>query len=135
VYFILKKPNNTFNILYCIKYVSLNIDLDLDTHKIGHKRCNMLSILNQLTLQKDYILYVHSTVCMIYIHIHSTWPMFFNKKNEFRKSAFSMLCVNSFFFLNVCCVLLCCYVCFMYRPFCHCALKRDMSTLFTTFFL
>jgi len=38
------------------------------------------------------------------------------------------------FFLNVCCVLvfyvfLCCSVCwFLYRPFCHCALKLDIST-------
>ena len=45
-----------------------------------------------------------------------------------------------FFFLNGCCVLvfnvsLCCSVCwFLCRPFCHGALKPDISTLFTTFF-
>ena len=44
-------------------------------------------------------------------------------------------------FLNVCCemvlyVFLCCSVCwFLYGPFCHGALKLDISTLFTTFFL
>jgi len=44
------------------------------------------------------------------------------------------------FFLNVCCVFmfyvfLCCSVCwFLYGPFCHGALKLDISTLFTTFF-
>ena len=30
---------------------------------------------------------------------------------------------------------LCCSVCFLYRPFCHRALKLDMSTLLTIFFL
>ena len=45
------------------------------------------------------------------------------------------------FLLNVFCVLvlymfLCCSVClFLYRPFCHGALKLNMSILFTTFFL
>ena len=44
------------------------------------------------------------------------------------------------FFLNVCCVfvfyvVLCCSVClFLYLPFCHGALKLDLSTLFTTLF-
>jgi len=43
--------------------------------------------------------------------------------------------------LNVCCVMvfyvfLCRSVCwFLYGPFCHGALKLDISTLFTTFFL
>jgi len=45
------------------------------------------------------------------------------------------------FFLNVCCVLvlclfLCCSMClFLYGPFWHGALKLDISTLFTKFFL
>jgi len=44
-------------------------------------------------------------------------------------------------FLNVCCVMvfyvfLCRSVCwFLYGPFCHGALKRNLSTFFTTFFL
>jgi len=46
-----------------------------------------------------------------------------------------------FLLLNVCCILvfyvfLCCSVCLLlYRPFCHGALKLDIFTLFTTFFL
>jgi len=46
-----------------------------------------------------------------------------------------------FLVLNVCCfivfyVFLCRSVCwFLYRPFCHGALKLDISTLFTIFFL
>ena len=48
--------------------------------------------------------------------------------------------LNHILFYNVCCVLvftfLCYYVClFSYWPFCHGALKLDMSTLFTTLFL
>jgi len=45
------------------------------------------------------------------------------------------------FFLNVCCALvfyvfLCCSVCwFLYGPFCHGALKLNISTVFITFFL
>ena len=44
-------------------------------------------------------------------------------------------------FLNVCCVMmLCVFLCrsvcwFLYGPFCHGALKLDVSTLFTTFFI
>ena len=49
---------------------------------------------------------------------------------------------KGFFLLNVCCVMVlhtcfCVVLCvsFLYGPFCHGALKLDISTLFTTFFL
>jgi len=55
-----------------------------------------------------------------------------------KQKKFNKMC---FFFINVCCVLvfyvfLCCSVCWIwYQSFCHVALKLDISTLFTTFFL
>ena len=39
------------------------------------------------------------------------------------------------FYLNVCCILVFHVFLFFYGPFCHGALKLDMPTLFTTFFL
>ena len=50
------------------------------------------------------------------------------------------LCLNNiifiFFSVLMFCMSLCCSVClFLYGPFCHSALKIDLSTLFTAFFL
>ena len=60
-------------------------------------------------------------------------------QNNKRSARYQLRCANFRLELScvlVFCVFLCCSVCwFLYGPFYHGALKLDISTLFTTFFL
>ena len=56
------------------------------------------------------------------------------KQSEKHKNSFIFLLISVASWCSMCfCLVLC--VCFLFRSFCHGALKLDISTLFTTFFL